>query len=72
MPDNLNEMMWWALNGSILVVAFYMRNDLKEIKDALKERRAGHDDHEKRITKIEVKCGLLNCDNEHKHQRDTD
>jgi hypothetical protein len=73
MPDSINELMWWGLNGAILIVAFYIRGDLKEIKDSLKERRAGHDDHEKRIVRLEVRCKLMTCeDTPHIHMREDD
>ena len=59
MPDNINQLLWWALNGAILVVAFFIRTDLKEIKTDLRDSRKKNDDHEKRISNLEGHVG--NC-----------
>jgi len=58
MPENINELMWWALNGSILIVAFYIRSDIKEMKDDLKRAHLIYDNHEQRIIRLEVSCKL--------------
>lgn len=50
--------MWWALNGAIALILFFVRNDLKEIKNDLKDGRNRHDNHEIRITRLEVKCNM--------------
>ena len=71
MPENLNELMWWALNGSILVVAFYIRADLKEMKDDLKRAHKVYDNHEQRIIRLEVSCKLRHG-TEHAHMRISD
>jgi len=72
MPDNINELMWWLLNGAVLVVAFYIKNDLKEIKTDLRSARTMHDDHEKRIIRLETTCRLRHSDEEDHHRRLTD
>lgn len=64
MPDTVQEILWWCLNGAIAIILFYVRNDLKEIKDELKDSRTRHDNHEVRITRLEVRCDILNCNPE--------
>lgn len=71
MPENVNELLWWALNGSILIVAAYIKNDLKEIKQELKDGSKVHGDHENRIVRLEVSCKLRHG-SEHLHQRISD
>jgi len=76
MPENINELLWWALNGSILIVAFYIRGDLKEIKQGLKDGTKVFNDHEKRIVRLEVRCNMQHGENgenqPHTHIRNTD
>lgn len=64
MPENATEYLWWAMNGLILIVLFYARNDLKDIKDELREGRKTRDNHEIRITRLEVRCNLQHGDEE--------
>lgn len=71
MPENINELMWWALNGSILVIAYYIRADLKEMKGDLKRAHFIYDNHEQRIIRLEVSCKMRHG-NEHTHIRISD
>lgn len=72
MPDNVQEFMWWAMNAAILVAVWFARNELKEIKEQLKTSNNRHDDHEKRITRLEVRCNLQHGTDDHPLRRVTD
>ena len=72
-PVSIEDILWWCLNGAIAVILFFVRNDLKEIKDELKEGRNRHDNHEIRITRLEVTCKLHHSDTgEHPLRRVSD
>ena len=72
MPDNITEFMWWALNGSILAVAFFIKNDLGEIKKELTAGRVNRENHEQRIIRLEVSCKLRHGSEQHSHMRISD
>lgn len=73
MPDNVTEFLWWALNGTIATLLFYARSDLKEIKDSLKSNTAVTNNHEVRLTRLEVRCNIQHGEEDsHPMRRATD
>lgn len=68
MPENVNEMLWYALNGAILIIAFFIKGDLSAIKKDLKENRQSEQQNAKdiialsgRVSAVEVLCKERNC-----------
>jgi len=72
MPENINGILWWALNGAILIVAAYIKADLKDIKHNLQSAHDRYDNHETRIVRLEVSCKLRHGSDEHFHSRISD
>lgn len=74
MPDNMQEFLWYGMNSAILISVWFARNELKEIKEQLKKANNRHDDHEKRIVRLEVRCNLQHGDEDiaHYHRRISD
>ena len=73
MPDNVTEFLWWALNGAILLGVWFARNELKEIKQDLRENRIVSNNHEVRINRLEVRCGIHHGEEDlHPMRRATD
>lgn len=72
MPDNVQELLWYGMNSAILIAVWFARNELKEIKEQLKKANNRHDDHEKRITRLEVRCNIQHGSDEHPLRRSSD
>lgn len=72
MPDNVTEFLWWALNGSILIVVWFAQKKLANIEKILERLLNGNSDHENRIVRLEVRCGLYHGEEDHPMRRATD
>lgn len=42
MPENIEQFLWYALNGCFLIIIWFVRGDLKDIKSEL---RRGHNNY---------------------------
>lgn len=73
MPDNATEFLWWAVNGLILVGVWFAQNKLGNIEKLLEKLFEKHDNHEARITRLEVRCNMQHGEPEpHPMRRTTD
>lgn len=61
MPENSTDLVWYLFNGSILLLMFFARNDLKEIKVDIKAARAKADKNE-----LDFAAHKSACDERHK------
>jgi hypothetical protein len=61
MPQSTTEFIWWAFNGVALILLFFVRNDLKEIKTDIKSAKETADNNA-----IEVAKHKATCDERHK------
>lgn len=60
MPDNTQELLWWALNGALAIIIFLARNDLKEMKADIKAAIAGQSALTIAIAEMKAKCPRWN------------
>lgn len=56
MPDNVNELLWWAFNAAFFGLAYFMKRDLSEIKTDTKENRKLQEINAVEIAGIKARC----------------
>lgn len=56
MPENSNELLWWGLNGAILIILYLVRTDLRDIKLDIKETKAIQEANKVAIAEIKARC----------------
>jgi hypothetical protein len=56
MPQTSGELAWWAFNGVFLLVLWFVKRDLGEIKSDTKENRKLQEENALNIAKRDATC----------------
>jgi hypothetical protein len=56
MPTSIPEIAWWGFNLLLLVLGWFIKSDLKEIKEDSKENRRLQESNALAIAQIQATC----------------
>lgn len=59
MPDSINELLWWALNGTVLILLYMIKQELSAVKGELKLGRQYSSWLVSAIVAIRTRCEMM-------------
>ena len=62
MPETFAELAWWALNGSILIILYYIRKDFKSMNESLIRNQRNNHRLYTFIMQMNARCALFHPD----------
>ena len=62
MPEDITGFLWYALNAAFLIILWFARSDLKEIKDQLKRGHKNYHNLYSFMIRQNSRCNMLHPD----------
>lgn len=62
MPENVEQLAWWGLNGAILIILWYIRNDFKRLNTSIEKNQRNNHKLYVFLMQINARCSVFHPD----------